>query len=346
LKQIEKFLVQVSPGHSQSMPEGKMRLGVSAIGFNIELKQLHAIGLSLKKVIKKTGRNIRYVPNKEPELNTAQILHNQLTGPTGWELILIRDGENTIIAQTVKAQDIDAYTKRDRERPKRDARVGMLPPKLAQIIINLSVGKLPEDKLESICDIPAGQPIPLPYLDKKILDPFCGSGVVIQEAMLMGYVVYGTDIDKRMVGYTTENVKWLTEHFPVSNEDSHFEIADATNYKWPHEFDFVASEVYLGRPFTSTPGPEILAQTVAECNLITKKFLQNIHGQIKPGARLCLAVPAWQTKPDELKFLPLIDQIEDLGYNRIIFEHIKDENLVYYRPNQFVARQLLVITRK
>jgi tRNA G10 N-methylase Trm11 len=345
-KQIEKFLVQVSPDHSKTMPEGKMRLGVSAIGFDTELKQLHAIGLSLKKAIKKTGRNVRYVPNKELELNTAQILHNQLTGPTGWELILIREGQKTIVAQTVKAQDIEAYSKRDRERPKRDARVGMLPPKLAQIIVNLAVGKIPEDKLESICDIPANQPIPLPFLDKKILDPFCGTGVIIQEAMLMGYGIYGTDLDKRMVDYSKENAQWLREHFPANDEGSKFESADATHYNWPAEYDFIASEVYLGRPFTSAPTPEILAQTMAECNLIIKKFLQNIHSQVKPGFRMCIAVPAWQTKPNELKYLPLIDQIEDLGYNRSSFEHLGDEDLVYYRPNQYVARQLLVITRK
>src|SRR4051794_14108153 len=31
--QIEKFLLDVSPGHSQQMPEGKMQLGLSLYGF-------------------------------------------------------------------------------------------------------------------------------------------------------------------------------------------------------------------------------------------------------------------------------------------------------------------------
>lgn len=345
-KQIEKFLVQVSPDHSQQMPEGKMRLGLSAIGFDVDLKQLHSSGLALKKAIKKTGRNVRYVPNQELELNTAQILHNQLTGPTGWELVMIRDNDQTLIAQTVKAQDIVSYTKRDRDRPKRDARVGMLPPKLAQIIINLAAGEVPEDKLQSICDIPAGEPIPLQYLDQVVLDPFCGTGVIIQEALLMGYGVYGTDINRRMVDYTVENTKWLTDHFPTAAENTQFENADATQYKWPRQFDLVASETYLGRPFTTKPSSEILAQTMSECNLIIKKFLKNIHGQLKSGTRLCIAIPAWQIEPNQLKHLPLIDQIDELGYNRVSFEHARDADLVYFRQDQFVARQLLVITRK
>jgi tRNA G10 N-methylase Trm11 len=344
--QIEKFLVQVSPSHSEKMPEGKMKLGLSVIGLEVSLKRLEATGLTLKKAIRKTGRSVRLIPNKSLELNSAQVIHNHLTAPTGWELVLIRDGNRTIVAQTVKVQDIESYTRRDRERPKRDARVGMLPPKLAQIVINLAAGKLPEDKLESICDIPAGQPIPRPLLNQTVLDPFCGTGVILQEAALMGYDVAGSDLDQRMAAYTKANLEWLSTVYGEDFTPISLETADATTHKWDFNFDFVASETYLGRPFTSQPDGEILAQTVAECNLIIKKFLQNLHSHIKSGTRLCLAVPAWQTKADQFKHLPLIDQISDLGYNRSSFEHVRDEDLLYYRADQIVARQLLVITRK
>ncbi len=339
-KEIEKFLVQVSPAQSQQMPEGKMRLGLSAINMKIDVKQLETTGLTLKKAIRKTGRNVRLIPNKSAELNAAQILHNQLTGPTGWDLVFIRDGQKTIIAQTVKVQDIESYTKRDRGRPKRDAKVGMLPPKLAQTIINLAAGQLPEDKLQNICDIPAGEPIPRRLLGQTVLDPFCGTGVILQEALLMGYDVCGTDLEQRMIDYSKQNLDWLNV------AEARLETADATSHQWPEPIDFVASETYLGRPFTSPPGPEILEQTISDCNLIIKKFLRNIHGQLQPGARLCLAVPAWQTTLGQFKHLPLIDQISDLGYNRISFEHAGDDQLIYYRPDQIVARQLIVITRK
>ncbi len=346
-KELEKFLIQVAPGHSQSMPEGKMRLGLSIVGMGVSLKQLEATGLTLKKAIRKTGRSVRLVPNNgATELNSAQVIHNQLTGPTGWELVFIRDGEQTIVAQCVKVQDIASYTRRDRERPKRDSKVGMLPPKLAQIIINLSAGKLPEDKLESICDIPAGEPIPRKLLGKTVLDPFCGTGVVLQEAALMGYDVAGTDLEQRMIDYSEANISWLSNLYGEQFNPVDLEEGDATTHKWDYPVDFVACETYLGRPFTSQPDGETLARTISECNVIIKKFLQNIHGQLKPGTRLCVAVPAWQHRPNTFKFLPLVDQIEDLGYTGVSFEHIRDEELLYYREDQIVARQLLVITRK
>lgn len=344
---IEKFLVEVSPDHSRQMPGGKMRLGLNVIGPDVGLKRLSATGLELKKAIRRTGRNVRLIPNRSLELNAAQVTHNQLTGPTGWDLNFIRDGGRTIIAQTVKVQDIGSYAERDRGRPRRDAKVGMLPPKLAQIIINLAAGELSEDVLTDICDIPADREIPLPRLEKTVLDPFCGTGVVLQEAALMGYEAYGSDLDPRMVAYSQENLEWLAAGFRLPAVCCRVEQGDATSHEWKPGTDMVAGEAYLGRPFTSAPDAETLARTIADCNLIIKKFLGNIHGQLKTGTRLCLAVPAWHSEPEKhFKKLPLIDQIGDLGYNRVSFEHVRDEDLVYHRPGQLVARQLLVITRK
>jgi tRNA (guanine10-N2)-dimethyltransferase len=241
--------------------------------------------------------------------------------------VLIAGDGRTIIARTTGVQDITSYTRRDRGRPKRDARVGMLPPKLAQIIINLAAASTAPG-------------------DKTVLDPFCGTGVVLQEAMLMGFNVYGTDLEKRMIDYSYANLEWLRDTLHVSQPTALLKPGDATSHTWGERVDFVASETYLGRPFTSAPNPEVLAKTISECNAILKKFLQNMHGQLQPGARLCLAIPAWQVSPGKFKHLPLIDQIEDLGYNRLSFEHTRSEDLLYYRADQIVARQLLVLQVK
>lgn len=345
-RDIETFLAKVAPGHAATMPEGKMRFGFSAHGMGVSVKQLEASGLSLKKVIRASGRSVRLVPNSTHELSSAQVTHNQLTGPTGWELVFIRDASQTIIAQTVKVQNINSYAERDRGRPKRDARVGMLPPKLAQIILNLAAGQLPEDKLSSICDIPAGATIPRPRLGQTVLDPFCGTGVVLQEATLMGYEAYGSDLEPRMVEYSQANLSWLRQNYDFSPEDLRLEVGDATDHRWAAPINLVATETYLGRPFTAFPARDVLAQTVSDCNLIIKRFLQNIHPQLAPGSRLCIAIPAWQVRSGQFQRLPLIDQIGDLGYNQVSFEHVGSDQLIYYRPDQIVARQLLVIARK
>jgi len=347
-KRIERELPTLVTELALTLPDGKIQLGMSAFNLNLSPAKLNAAGLTLKKVLRnKVSRSVRITPNKEPELNTASVLHNRLTGPTGIELLLIAASDgSTVIARTTAVQDIDSYTLRDRGRPKRDARVGMLPPKLAQIIINLAVGQQRPSK------------------DFTVLDPFCGTGVVLQETMLMGYSAAGSDIEQRMGDYTLANLDWLWQQFPqTQNVYRGWQLGDATTLQWetskfieksgqvvdvqrvPAQISAVAGETYLGRPFTAAPSAEVLAQTTSEVNLILKKFLQNIHGQLQPGTRLCLAVPAWHTK-NEFKHLPLIDQISDLGYNRIRFEHARDTQLLYYREDQIVARELLVLTRK
>ena len=320
---LERYLLDTTPEHAGYVPDGKLTIGLSAIGLKVTPGKLNATGLSIKKAIRKASdRSVRLVPNVETELSSAQVLHNQLTGERGWELVLVADGTRTHLAQTYAVQDIDSYTLRDRGRPKRDAKVGMLPPKLAQIIINLAAG----EKSVGI-----------------VLDPFCGTGVVLQEALLMGYDVYGTDLEPRMVDYTGENLDWLDEQFDISGREMRIEAGDAISHTWEPIPDLVAGETYLGRPFTARPDRETLERNAGDCNQIIKKFLTNIHDQLAPGTRLCLAVPAWQTGKDHFKHLPLLDQLNDLGYERVSFEHVRPTDLLYYRTEQLVARELLVL---
>jgi len=336
-RRVERELPTLLTELALTLPDGKIQLGLSAFGLRISPAKLNAAGLTLKKVIRsRTNRSVRVTPNPELELNTAQVLHNHLAGPTGIELLLVAtpDGQ-TVIARTTAVQDIDSYTLRDRGRPKRDARVGMLPPKLAQIIINLAVADTQ------------------PHKGATVLDPFCGTGVVLQEATLMGFDVYGTDLEQRMIDYSDANLQWLLtlpeNSVTPQTEDKRYyrlEAGDATTHQWKPTPNFVASETYLGRPFTSQPNSEVIAQTSSEVNLIFKKFLANIHGQLPAGARLCLAVPAWHLGRGQFKHLPLIDQISELGYNQVRFEHVRDNELLYYREDQVVARELLVLTRK
>jgi tRNA G10 N-methylase Trm11 len=343
---IENFLIKESPAQTLNMPEGKITFGISLYGFNLDPKSIISSGSKLKKAIQKTGRSVRFVPNKTVELNTAQVIHNKLTNNKGWELVIVRDENKTIIAQTVMVQDINGYARRDQARPHRDSRIGMLPPKLAQIIINLAVGLLPEDQLNSVCEDDATVPVAPPVINQTILDPFCGTGVVLQEASLMGYGIAGSDINPKMINYTTRNLEWLKTQFRTRDIDiGKISFGDAISCEWP-DFDFVATETNLGKPLSMIPSPPELSEITKQSNQIIEGFLVNLAKQTKSGTRICVAVPAWKIRENQFKHLPLIDRISNLGYNLVDFKHISAEQLIYYRPDQVVARQLLVMIRK
>lgn len=322
------YLIEKIPEHMRYQPAGKFTLGLSVYDLPVSLDGQNKSLMAIKRAIRATGKSARIVPNKTPALNSAQVLHNKLTTRGAWELLLVRDGKQTILAQTIFVQDIDAYAARDQARPARDARVGMLPPKLAQIMINLTN----------------------PPALGTLLDPFCGTGVVLQEALLMELDAYGTDIDPRMVKYTKENLDWLFEKNDASKGGKlsmqfNVQAGDATNTKWPHKIDVVASEVYLGRPLVKLPPSEELYKIAGDVNTIFKKFLANLSSQVKPGTRICLAVPAWRTKNGFVS-LPALENLSDLGYNQLDFKHVKRSGLIYFRENQIVARQLVVLEKK
>ncbi len=325
-RDIEKHLSDTVPEHIQYVPEGKFKLGISVYGLDVTPDIINRTNLKLKKLIKATGRSVRVVPNKALELNAAQVLHNQLTRSTGWELLLIRDGSQTLLAQTLYVQDINAYAARDQVRPKRDAFVGMLPPKLAQIIVNLAVGNKHSSEL-------------------TILDPFCGTGVLLQEAILMGYSVIGSDISPKMVEFSNENLEWLKKSHGLSAMSYQLSVADAISATLPDNFDTVATETYLGQPMVTLPDREKFERIVREVDQLHTSFLKNLHGQLKSGTRICLAVPAWRQPNGEFRHLPTLDHLEKLGYTRTSFVHASNDELLYNREDQLVARELVVLTR-
>lgn len=322
---IEKYLISTCPGRAQSI-DGKLVFGISVFGLNVPPRKIAGTALKIKKAVKSAGNSVRMVPHDKTELGSATVLYNKLTAKNGWELLVISDGKTAYLAQTVKIQDIDAYSERDQARPMRDAKVGMLPPKLAQIIVNLSVS-----------ENTAG----------RILDPFCGTGVLLQEAMLMDYDIYGTDLEPRMIQYSIENLVWLDTKYPDVGDYRRIEVGDAARFKWfePEKITNVAGETYLGQPLTTLPNSEHLSKIIYEVNLLHHKFLQNISSQISPGTKLSLAVPTWRGKREFLH-LPTLDYLEDLGYTRMRFKHVENKDLIYHRENQVVGRELLVLEKR
>lgn len=311
--------------------DGKVSFGVSFYGIKTNQKKVQKLAINLKKAMRNNGHSVRVVPHEGLQLGSATVLHNKLTHEKNIEIVVVSDGKDMVIGKTTHEQDIESYTQRDRNRPYRDAKVGMLPPKLAQIIINLA------SKRDSIN----------PISEQMILDPFCGTGVLIQEALLMGYLVHGSDIDIRMIDYTLRNIEWLYNTTDYPGTLLTVRDADATDKQWIEGpiLDSIACETYLGQPLSTLPPKDQLQKIISSTNDLHEKFFMNLAKQIKPGTLLCCAVPAWRNGNDFIH-LPVIDQLTDMGYTRSKLKHVRNEDLIYWREGQVVARELLVLEKK
>ncbi len=306
--------------------EGKITVGISAYGFHVSAREVQKTGIILKQRMKAKKVSVRLIPNVEPAHNTATSHHNKLgLADNKVELLVVRNRSGKIIiAESVGAQNITALAARDQGRPKRDAFVGMLPPKLAQMMVNLAS----------------------PTKNRAtILDPFCGTGVILQEAILLGYDVYGTDLADKMIDFSKQNMEWLSKKYNTSSSYK-IEQGDATDTTWQQPIDAVVAEGYLGQPFSAPPSPKKLVEVRGNCDHIISEFLKNVGSQLTAGTPLCIAVPAWNDGAGHFTHLPLIAKLDQLGYRHVEFNNVNAKDLLYYRPDQVVARELLVLEKK
>ena len=301
-----------------SLEEGKITLGFSDYSRAASKKTSTTEAIKLKKLLVKNGRSVRILENKDSVLSTATSHHNQIAEKKNHiEIIKVGSDYYTVIG----VQNITAYAHRDQARPARDARVGMLPPKLAQILINLC-GPLPGGA--------------------RILDPFCGTGVVLQEALLMGYLPYGTDLEPRMIDYSRRNLDWLEARIHTGKSIS-LEAGDATDHTWQPPIDSVACETYLGPPMSTVP-PEIKLRTAKDtCRPIIMGFLRNLAGQIQPGTPVVIAIPAWLRNDGSYSSLDILDEVSDMGYN--VTKVSGRGSLLYFRTGQIVAREIIILRK-
>ena len=319
----------------KTRPTGKITFGISDYSKRKNINLVAKKSMEVKHRLTKAGRSVRIINGKNTGISSATAHHNQLGEKPGCFEFLLVDKE---IYLSLGTQNITAYTERDRARPARDAKVGMLPPKLAQILINLC-GNLPKNA--------------------RILDPFCGTGVVLQEAAIMGYSPYGSDLDARMVEYSKKNLAWLLssenqKRFQITVEDPRVKkmlsedivVGDATSYQWQPLIDAVAFEGFLGAPMSNIPIEIKFKTEKTRCKEIILSFLKNITPQIKSGTPIVMAVPAWLRESGKYARLNILDEIQEMGYNFKRFQGLSQSDLLYYREGQIVAREIIVLRKR
>jgi tRNA G10 N-methylase Trm11 len=304
-KSIENHLLDTFKGH-----RGKVPFAISNYNFKnpreIHIKQLLNF---CKKTLKKLKINARFVnkDNKNPKPSTiykAKIIKK------GIDIAIIKTKNGYYLGESIDIQDIDSYSKRDYHKPSRDPKIGMLPPKLAQIMINL-----------------AGNP-------KTIYDPFCGTGTVLIEGMFMGKTTIGSDNNSRMIESSNINCNWAKREFPIKGSFKVFE-KDARELDVNEKVDAIITEGYLGPPLSSFPNQQKQQELFDELSELHGKWLAKA-AKIAPKVVMCVAAFKDNNK---IIHLPNFEKIaQEAGY-RI------SQTFTYDRSNQIVARDIKVLEK-
>lgn len=307
----------------ESIPkQGKFNFGISSYGQKgVDSRK---IGLALKQELKKRGSSCRLVVSKEKTLSSVVVEQNKLLR-SGKELVYIHTGNQLLIGITEAVQPFKDLSLRDYGRPARDDHSGMLPPKLAEIMLNLGGG----------------------YTEEVLLDPFCGSGTIITEAMLMGYQnISGSDIAKKAVADTEKNIGWIQKKYNLTTRP-HLSVSDARELLHTHKKKSVrtiVTEVYLG----PQRGQFNTNKVSKELEVVYGKVIQTFSELLIPGGRVVLALPAFIVKNQptllSLSFEPL-KVVNVLPLSKHVPGVTKRQTLLYGRPGQKVWREIVVLEK-
>ncbi len=309
----------------QPLDNKKFFFGFSTYG---KIGPTKALAMKLKKSLQADGVNSRWVTSKEKNLSSVAVEQSGLL-KHGQEFVLIGEGQKIFVGLTEALQPFKDWSFRDYGRPERDDYSGMLPPKLARIMINLSQ----PDKTEIL------------------LDPFCGSGTVLSEAALLGcQQIIGSDISLDALDDTKANLAWMQEKYHNLDFRCQLFQCDARRL---HEIlsttdiGRVVTEPYLG----PSRGNNQRDKVIKELTVLYNDFLLSLSKILKPGVRVVMVWPIFLNgvrknwlQPDLNGFslVPPVPPALAQGNIKLTPRH----TIIYGRPGQKVWREIAILVKK
>ena len=303
----------------------------------------HELLRTCKKGLKQRGTSSRYVGNEKQPAKAIQLHDEGLLDPAvGSELVILRDKHQLWIGRTVAAQDVKAYTLRDIEKPVRDTTVGLLPPKLAQVLLNfgefLLANQKPKTKNQKLV----------------ILDPFCGTGVIPLEVLLRGDHILASDVSLKAVNGTEKNIEWARKTYKILKKDSENTVwkQDATK---PFDLkknppDLIVTEGTLGPPLSDRPTLKDIEKFVRDSDDLTASFLKNCAASL-PGTPIVMTLPVWYAMKKMMPLKKVSQSINEAGYRTVLPAHVNGWlpdrlSILYRRADQFVGREIVLLQPK
>lgn len=291
--------------------------------------------MAVKKDLKAADIKSRFINKNFQNPKNAAIAGEKLI-EGGAEILVIQGKHKLFLAETVALQDFEAYSHRDYDRPVRDPKLGMLPPKLSQIMINLGG----YTKLHA----------PLPH-DTTLYDPFAGIGTVLIEGLLLGYNVVGSDISEDVLRGATQNLEWAKQQFAIINSCDTFQkdATALTRQDLSPEINLIVTESYLGPPVKQLPDHQQIKKNFHHIEETLTRFFRAIHDIIQPGTPVVISFAAYRAKHQTITMEQLPQKITTLGYKiaplipkdiTTKFSLQAEESLLYDRPDQIVGRQI------
>ena len=281
--------------------------------------------IEIKRFLQKNWISSRYVNKNDKNLSSAQILGNNLLKK--WiDFNLVDLNWIFYFWKTIWVQNIDEYSSRDYGKS-RDMQTWMLPPKLAQIMINLSLSSN-----NSVLS--------------SIYDPFVGLWTILIEAKRMWIKwLCGSDLNEKMVELAKQNSNWKIEKLNAKfvNEVSFWDEIKTWN---------IVTEWYLWEIMTRK---NISFDRIKKQKESLKKIYEWFFSSLKKWWffwNIVISFPFWDLNWKYIFLEEIYDilnkycEIQALFPSEFNFKETKSWSLLYKRAKQLVGREIFKLKIK
>ena len=313
--------------------------------FKYSLNLFWEKSLKLENILKKTKNllknksiSARYF-NKDDwkNLSSAQILGNSIL-KKWFDFNIINLWNIFYFGKTLEVQDIDSYSKRDFSK-NRDMQVGMLPPKLCQMMINIW-------KESKDCE------------SKNVYDPFVWLGTVLIEALNMWISqVFWSDLSEKMVDESRKNIsdfisKNLLKNISFKIEKLNAKFINESEILQKEKIDLIVTEWYLWEIMTKKNISLDRINKQKESLLsIYSKFFENL-AKVDFSWRIVICFPFWELNGKFIYFNEILEILNKFCVIENIFKNSernlssKSGSLLYKREKQLVWREIFKLKIK
>jgi tRNA G10 N-methylase Trm11 len=248
---------------------------------------------------------------KLPQLTHVEVLKKGLVEKSA-ELLVCVGKEYTFVANTFAVHNPFEFQKRDVGRPMQ-RKIFSISPRLSRIMVNLASCRR----------------------GSKIVDPFCGVGTILQEALLSGADVVGADTNPWCVKASRENLEWLAREYELKSPSFAVLIGDARNLS-PRirNVDCIATEPDLGPALRENPTNAYAAKIVTKLEPLFFSFVEEAFKVLGDDGRLVLVTPYFQTRSGKPVPTRFADKAEEIGFKRVFqfeSEHFTKEGEIANR---------------
>lgn len=219
-----------------------------------------------------------------------------------------------------KICDVTEIEKRDIGKPVRREELA-ISPRLAKVLINLSQVKP----------------------GKTLLDPFCGIGVILQEALLLGIDVIGVDIGGNAAENARKNLKWFDDKYKIQ---ASYKILQGDSSRLKLErIAGIATEPSLGEVLRKIPSKTVGENMIKEYEDLMISVLNNVKKSLEFEGKIAFTAPLISTSKGKV-----FCDIKRICIETGLIPHSLDNGKIKFpirefREKQIVGREFYVLMR-